>query len=150
MKKLLTVLGLFLGLVSFSFAQEKLLVVYLYEKNSSYFEKINKKILKNKYLSKKINKNFYFKEVLIGTKDAQILSNSFNIPQKEGVYFIDAKNKKVLYSVNDLSKPCKCANLVDYFSRRLDKKGISPNEYLVMAEKLKAYQVKYEENYLIY
>ena len=148
MKKFILSLGLSLIFAGISFAQEKLLVLYFYHEGSPYHEKINKKILKNKYLAKKIHKNFIFKQIKISSKNAEKFATHYNLEKKEAVYFIAPKSKKVLYSVFDLSKPCKCANLINYFSRQLYKKGISPNLYLSRAEKLRAYQVKTENSYL--
>ncbi len=148
MKKYIFVLLLGLILHGYGHAQSKLLVLYFYQENSPYHEKINKKILKNKYLARKINKNFIFKQIKINTKIAESFANKYKLKKKEAVYFIDITHNKILYSVKDLSKPCKCANLINYFSRKLYKKGITPNLYLSRAEKLKAYQVKTENEYL--
>lgn len=148
MRKFIFTLAVGLVLSGFSYAQEKLLVLYFYDEASPYHEKINEKILKNKYLAKKINKSFIFKQVKISSKTAKKLAEHYKLDKKEAVYFVNPENGKVLYSVYDLSKPCKCANLINYFSRKLYKKGISPNLYLSRAEKLKAYQVKTENTYI--
>ncbi|MBK3332700.1 hypothetical protein GWK41_06430 [Persephonella atlantica] len=144
----------FLALLSFvfvfstAFSQEKLTVVYLYHKDSPHYEKINNKILKNKHLAKRIKKNFEFYKVMIGTHASKEFANRYNIEEKEGVYFIDPSSNTLLYRLTDLNKPCKCANLINYFSRKLYKKGISPDRYLEMAERIGAYQVKTKEDYL--
>ena len=63
MKKvmLFALLGIFLSVPAL--AQDKLLVIYLYHKNSPYLEKINNKIMKNKYLAKRIKKSFDFRKI---------------------------------------------------------------------------------------
>jgi len=131
-----------------SLAQEKLLVVYLYNKNSPYLKEINDKIMKNKYLAKRIKKSFDFRKIQIKTQTAKNFVKRFGILEKEGVYFIDPSSGKILYSLTDLSKPCKCANLINYFSRKLHEKGIDPDRYLYMAEKLGAYTRKVEKDHL--
>ena len=131
-----------------SIAQDKLLVVFLYHKNSPHLKEINDKIMKNKYLAKRIKKSFDFRKIQIETPEARNFVKNFKISEKEGVYFIDPSSGKILYSLTDLSKPCKCANLINYFSRKLYKKGIDPDKYLYMAEKIGAYTKKVEKNYL--
>ena len=148
MKKLylLILIGIFLSAPSM--AQEKLLVIYLHHKNSPYLEKINNKILKNKYLAKRIKKSFDFRKIQLDTPEGKNFAKRFNISQKEGVYFIDPSSGKILYSLTDLSQPCRCANLINYFSRNLHKKGINPDRYLYMAEKIGAYTKKVEKDYI--
>ncbi len=148
MKKQFLALLSFVFIFSTAFSQEKLTVVYLYHKDSPYYEKINSKILKNKHLAKRIKKNFYFSKIMIGTEASKTFVDKYNLKEKEGVYFIDPSSKTVLYKLTDLDKPCKCANLINYFSRKLYKKGIQPDRYLEMAEKIGAYQVKTREDYL--
>ncbi|WP_457640501.1 hypothetical protein [Persephonella sp.] len=131
-----------------SFAKDKLLIVYLYEEGSPYYEKIHNKIMKDKYLAKRIQKNFLFKEVSLSSKEIENVVARYGLEKSEGVYFIDSSTGKILYKVTDLSEPCKCANLINYFSRNLHKKNIDPDEYLVKAEKIGAYKVKVEDNYL--
>ncbi|WP_029520641.1 hypothetical protein [Persephonella sp. IF05-L8] len=148
MKKILfTILILIFGAVP-SFAEEKLLIIYLYNKNSPYLKEIENKIIKNKYLAKRIQKNFNFKKIQIGTQQAEDFVKKFKIKEKEGVYFIDFSAGEVLYSLTDLSKPCRCANLINYFSRKLHKKNIDPDRYLYLAEKWGAYTRKVEKEYL--
>jgi len=129
-------------------SQEKLMVVYLYEKGSKHYQKINDKILKNKYLAKRINKHFNFYRIEIGTKLSEKFINRYGLEKTEGVFFIDPSSGKVLYRLTDLTKPCRCANLINYFSRKLYKKGIDPDRYVEMAEKIRAYQKKVEKDYL--
>ncbi len=143
---LLILTGIFLSVPSI--AQEKLLVVYLYHKNSPHLKKINDKIMKNRYLAKRIKKSFDFQKIQIGTQDSKNFVKRLGISEKEGVYFIEPSSGKILYSLTDLSKPCRCANLINYFSRKLYKKGIDPDRYLYMAEKIGAYTKKVEKDYL--
>ncbi|WP_457638972.1 hypothetical protein [Persephonella sp.] len=142
MKKLVfTVLGIFVLLLPAS-AGEKLLVVYLYQENSPYYQKINDKILKNKYLAKRIHRSFEFIKIKAGTQPARDFADRYRVIEKEGIYFIDPQTGFLLYSLTDLSQPCRCANLINYFSRKLYKKGIDPDQYLEMAEKIGAYRTK--------
>ncbi|SNZ11464.1 hypothetical protein SAMN06265182_2070 [Persephonella hydrogeniphila] len=148
MKKV--ILGLFtvIFLSIPTLAQEKLMVVYLYEKGSKHYQIVNDKILKDKYLAKRINKSFNFYRIELGTEPSQRFINRYGLENTEGVFFIDPSTGKVLYKLTDFSKPCRCANLINYFSRNLHKKGIDPDRYLEMAEKLGAYQRKVEKDYL--
>ncbi len=148
MKKYFLTLFSFLFVFSVALSQEKLTVVYLYHKDSPYYEKINSKILKDKYLSKRIKKNFKFYKVMIGTQASKTFVDRYNLTEKEGVYFIDLSSNTILYRFTELDKPCRCANLINYFSRKLYKKGINPDKYLEMAERIGAYRVKIREDYL--
>ncbi|MDQ7056084.1 MAG: hypothetical protein Q9M89_06300 [Persephonella sp.] len=85
---------------------------------------------------------------MIGTEASKIFAKRYKIEEKEGVYFIDPSSNTILYRFTDLNKPCKCANLINYFSRKLYRKGIHPDRYLEMAEKIGAYRVKTREDYL--
>jgi len=150
MKKFIIVIA---GLMLFtlpSLAQEKLLVIYLYGKNSPYYHKINDKILKNEYLSKKIHKSFEFYKIQLGSEKARSFVKRYFLKPKEGVYFINPSSGSVLYSLTDLSQPCRCANLINYFSRKLYKKGINPDRYLEMAEEIGAYKQKSQEGFPLY
>ncbi|WP_457623620.1 hypothetical protein [Persephonella sp.] len=129
-------------------AEEKLLVLYVYSENSPAYQKIHDKILKDKYLSKRIKKSFNFIEVSLKDPEVNKILKRYNLEKKESVHFINPATGTVLYSVTDLSQPCKCANLINYFSRNLHKKGIDPEEYLIKAEKIGAYQVKTENSHL--
>jgi len=143
----LFLLSIFLLTVS-SFAKDKLIIVYLYEEGSPYYKKIHNKVLKNKYLARRIQKSFIFKEVSLNSKEIEKITAKYKLEKSEGVYFIDPSAKKILYKVTDLSEPCKCANLITYFSRNFSKRNITPDEYLKRAEKIGAYKVKTEDNYL--
>ncbi|WP_456382002.1 hypothetical protein [Persephonella sp.] len=145
MKKFIVLIaGLFLFTLP-STAQEKLLVVYLHGKDSPYYQKINDKILKNKYLAKRIHKSFEFYKFQLGTEGARNFISRYSLEEREGVYFIDPSSGTILYSLTDLSQPCRCANLINYFSRKLHKKGIDPEKYVEMAEKIGAYRQKSED-----
>jgi len=147
MKKLTLALTLALLFSLPSLAKDKLLVIFLYNEGSPSYQKIHEKILKDRYLSKRIKKSFEFKEFSLKDLQADNFVERFGIEKKEGVYFINQETGTVLYSVTDLSQPCKCANLINYFSRNLHKKGIDPDEYLIKAEKIGAYKVKIEDSY---
>jgi len=145
MKK--TVVFLFIGLFFVSaFAGEKLLVVYIYTEDSPHYRKINEKVLKNKYLAKRINKNFEFYKFQLGTEKAEAFIQRYHLEKKEGVYFIDPSSGSLLYRLTELNQPCRCANLINYFSRKLYKKDIKPEQYLEMAEKIGAYRKKIEKS----
>ncbi|WP_457621414.1 hypothetical protein [Persephonella sp.] len=148
MKKLTFILTVALIFSLPSFAKDKLLVVFLFNDGSPSYQKIHNKILKDKYLSKRIKKSFDFKEVSLSDPQAEVFIKRYGIDRKEGVYFINPASGTLLYAVTDLNQPCKCANLINYFSRNLHKKGIDPDEYLIKAEKIGAYKVKVEDNYL--
>ncbi|NPA16574.1 MAG: hypothetical protein GXO05_02400, partial [Aquificae bacterium] len=119
--------------------------VYLHGKDSPYYQKINDKILKNKYLAKRIHKSFEFYKFQLGTEEARNFISRYSLEEREGVYFIDPSSGTILYSLTDLSQPCRCANLINYFSRKLHKKGIDPEKYVEMAEEIGAYRQKSED-----
>ena len=148
MKKLTLILTAALLLIIPSFAKDKLLVVFIYSDGSPAYQKIHNKILKDKYISKRIKKSFDFREISLKDPQVDNFVNRYGIEKKEGVYFINPESGSLLYAVTDLSQPCRCANLINYFSRNLHKKGIDPDEYLIKAEKIGAYKVKVEDNYL--